>query len=195
MKRQVILFLQRILSHHIGAWKEHGQRHQGKEGYPKQVVDGQCWQALGQISSPPQTPRDVSPKWWSSWCFTEAAEPKDEEALKRWEFLVRGKLLFPKFVFFFKWTNCYFVGGTEKKMRKKDFFGTGCLRHFCHDMLMNFANCIHSTYQKLPLELGSEWRKLQPLGFKKRRLPSQCNWKIEKVLQGLPVLPTKTSKL
>lgn len=27
-------------------------------------------------------------------------------------------------------------------MRKKDFFGTGCLRHFCHDMLMNFANCI-----------------------------------------------------
>lgn len=49
---------------------------------------------------------------------------------------------FQSLFFFFKWTTCYFVGGTEKKMRKKDFFGTGCLRHFCHDMLMNFANCI-----------------------------------------------------
>lgn len=120
MKRQVILFLQRTLSHHIGAWKEHGQRHQGKEGYPKQVVDGQCWQALGQISSPPQTPRDV--KWWSSWCFTEAAEPKDEEALKRWEFLVRGKLLFPKFVFFFLMNNLLFCGRDWEKNEKKGFF-------------------------------------------------------------------------
>ena len=137
------------------------------------------------------------PKWWCKnkgnppdfreiWVgellwfeFTEAAEPKDEDALKRW---LGDKLAVSKIWFFKKWTNCYLWAGLRKKWEKRFFFvlviETFVWWH------VDVANCIH-TYQKLPLELGWEWRKLQPLGFKKRRLPSQCNWKIEKVLQGL----------